>query len=147
MSTTDKTVQFGSMEVREYPMMIGDHPHCSQGTPVQIDWVPERTYSCDVRLYEFMRSDRRHGRELIIPFQERARLLLDVGYSLEELGEATLSVYKIKKQREESMRSHPGWERASEIIEKTGKLPKNILSSFSALMIKPKQRSDRARAA
>ena len=40
-------------------------------------------------------------RELIIPFQERARLLLDVGYSLEELGEATLSVYKIKKQREE----------------------------------------------
>jgi hypothetical protein len=29
-------VSFGDLEVRKYPVMLGDHPECSMGPPVSI---------------------------------------------------------------------------------------------------------------
>ena len=151
MQTTDdnkKRVQFESIEVREYPMIIGDHPSCSHGVPVQLDWNHEKTYSCELQLYEYCRTERRQTRkELLIPFQERARILIDAGYTLDEIGGATLSVIKVKKEREESLRKSKKWDRSSTLIEKTGKLPLSIMSGFTALIIKPVQKSVHARTA
>lgn len=142
MQTTGnkKRVRFESIEVREYPMVIGDHPSCSYGVPVQLDWVHEKTYIRELELYEFCRSGRRQGRkELLIPFQERARIVLDAGFSLDEIGGATLSVINAKKEREESLKKSRRWEGK--------KLPLSIMSGFTALIVKPVQKSVHARSA
>lgn len=34
--STTKNVSFGDLEVRKYPVMLGDHPECSMGPPVSI---------------------------------------------------------------------------------------------------------------
>ena len=33
-----KTVTFGKVRIRSYPMILGDNPSCSKGLPVTLDW-------------------------------------------------------------------------------------------------------------
>lgn len=41
-STSSKHVHFGNAEARVYPQILGDHPYCSQGCPLELGWSYER---------------------------------------------------------------------------------------------------------
>jgi hypothetical protein len=96
-------------------------------------------------LYEYVRGERRQGKELAMPVKRRARLLSRAGYSLEEIGNASMEVQMVKKLRAETLKKK-GWDRANIILETTGKLPRGIVNGLASL-VKPIQNSVQARTA
>ena len=50
-------VRFVSVELREYPIILGDNPSCTAGPPIAIalDWDYDTLTSCTIDEYESMR--------------------------------------------------------------------------------------------
>ena len=140
--TYPKTITFGDVSITEFGYRLGDNPACSSGAPVQIAWVNKEdseAVTVDLDMYEYCKksktsskmSRKRRMKELQMDVPTRAQILLQAGYSLDEIANATLKVEQIQKQRQESI-SHnppPGWETMSNVLEATGKLPKGILTA------------------
>lgn len=74
-----KSVAFANITIREYPVVIGDHPCCSMGCPLSLGWEyiePERPVSLDE--YEAHRPPRRSRQGLRTTWDERRQMLSDV---------------------------------------------------------------------
>ena len=97
-------VSFGSIETREYPIMLGDNPGGTFGPPLTIDWTPEMVgVTMGVEEYENTRPPRRIKSDMIIPSQVRFSMLKKAGHSDEEINKMCLIVSKIKSQRRHSI--------------------------------------------
>lgn len=73
------TVQFSTVQVREYALTIGDHPYCRSGCPLSLDWDYETRESVDVDKFEAERSPKRRSRqELITTWDERKAMLQNI---------------------------------------------------------------------
>ena len=129
-------------------MVLGEHPSCSSGAPVQLAWQHQSVTERNLELYEYMRiGERRRGRKaLSIPVEKRGMLLLQAGFSLAEIGSAALEVEITKKFRSETLKNQK-WDRANIILETTKSLPRGVVNGLGSLVIKPKQRSVHARSA
>lgn len=131
-----KQVTFGDLTIHEHPLQLGDNPACSSGAPLTIGWKAQSSSTRNLDLYEYMRGDRRHGRkQLCIPVQDRAQLLLESGYSLNKIADATLAVEEIKKQRSESLKGTN--------LERFG----GLMSGMANLVLKPVRNTVQARSA
>ena len=75
VSNVHKTVEFAFLEVREFPMILGDNPSCVEGPPVTIDWGfdPDTHFILDVATFERMRGRRRNTCDLVVPKHVRER--------------------------------------------------------------------------
>mmetsp|Transcript_23012 Transcript_23012/g.53382 ORF Transcript_23012/g.53382 Transcript_23012/m.53382 type:complete len:113 (+) Transcript_23012:128-466(+) len=72
-----KEVNFASLEVREFPLILGDNPGAREGPPITIDWSfdPNTQLHLDVNTYENMRTGaRRSGDALVLPKKTREEL-------------------------------------------------------------------------
>jgi hypothetical protein len=120
---TKKQLTFGDVTIYEHPMKLGNHPSCSVGAPVEIGWDCQDTDVQDLDMYEFFRrTERRHGRKaLMIPVQERGRILLQAGYTIHEIGEAACEVEKVRKQRAESLKESPRFDGFRALMQRMGK--------------------------
>lgn len=125
-----KQVQFADkVTIQEYSLAIGDNPACSSGVPVQLGWEVREKTTRNFGLYEFLRQpDRRRGRrQLAIPADTRAALLLSEGYSYDDISRATKEARKTKKLRDETLQKE-GWDRLSIMaLNKLGWLPANTM--------------------
>lgn len=80
-------LQWGYVELREYGQCLGDHPACSRGAPIQLDW----NYHCMATLSIDHYEQSRHGRNdnsLRIPSSYRQFILMRLGYSPQDLADA-----------------------------------------------------------
>lgn len=106
----DSAVRFGTVEIRSYPVILGNNPSPSAGPPVGIGWQhdPEATLKKDIDSYEESRasvgSRRSKAEHLKIAASAREEMLLEAGYSREEIRLATLRAQKDKLRRVESLR-------------------------------------------
>mmetsp|Transcript_21760 Transcript_21760/g.44047 ORF Transcript_21760/g.44047 Transcript_21760/m.44047 type:complete len:112 (-) Transcript_21760:160-495(-) len=92
-----RRVSFGSVDIQEHDLTLGDHPDVSNGPPISLDWKVKRRNSFDVESYEKERQiSRRPSQGLIIPFFERRKLLKEVGYTDAELRKAASDVIQTK---------------------------------------------------
>jgi hypothetical protein len=133
---SSKQVTFGELTIHEHPLQLGDNPSCSSGAPLTIGWKAQSSSTRNLDLYEYMRGERRHGRkQLVIPVQERAQLLLESGYSLNKIADATMAVDEIKKQRSESLKGTN--------VERFG----SLLKGMGNLVLKPVRNTVQARSA
>lgn len=124
---TSKKVTFGDLTIIEFPIILGDNPACS-GCPITIDWEPMRKHTRNLELYEYTRTQSRHNRRrLVIPVQKRSQMLLDAGYTQEQIIKRALVMAKIKNQREETVKSHQ--------LQGFGKFSKNFKATLSKLNI------------
>jgi len=76
-----KAVGFSNVEVREYAITVGDHPCCSQGCALTLDWDynPTATITA-LDTYEASRAPRRRHRDnLRTSWEERRRILSQEG--------------------------------------------------------------------
>lgn len=82
-------VSFSTLEIREYPICIGDNPACTFGVPISIDWAYETTNIFSVDEYEEQRPTPRDFSQLKIPSKDRNHIIRGIGYSLRDVMEGT----------------------------------------------------------
>ena len=93
-----KTVSFNDLEIREYPIILGDNPGCSNGVPITIDWVYAEQEPLDIEEYENLRGSRRDLHDMRIPARNRIGLVRHCCTN-QEISAAYWAVDKIKRQR------------------------------------------------
>jgi hypothetical protein len=125
---TEKSVTFGKITVLEFPMELGDNPGCSIGVPVQLGWTPLTSTTCSLELFDILRDERgrRRRKKLVLTNLQRAKIVLNAGYSLEQLAEAALQVNHIRESRRECLKLQ-GWDRFAAMLQTTGRLPVGVV--------------------
>jgi len=76
-----RKVHFGTVVVRDYDIILGDHPCCSYGPPLTLDWDYLEYEPLDVNEYEFHHPPRRNVREMVLNYYLRKKLLSNAGYT------------------------------------------------------------------
>jgi hypothetical protein len=79
------SIRFSTVEIRSYPMILGDNPSVTAGIPITIDWLHQDEVTCDVVDYEVTRPERRARLQLLLPPAMRAQIAMDAGSSRKEL--------------------------------------------------------------
>jgi hypothetical protein len=115
---SSSTVRFSVLEIRCYPMILGDNPSVTNGIPVTIDWKHDESVVCDVEEYEESRPPRRDRAELMLPSSIRSRLAMDTGSSRKELQEQLRQVNIQRNQRRRTLEREQ-LDRLEEALEKT----------------------------
>ena len=77
-TTIKKRVSFTEIHIREHHVILGDHPCCTLGLPVTLDWIIEREVSIDMEMYEATRNRRRSRAEIRLSLDDRRALLSDI---------------------------------------------------------------------
>jgi hypothetical protein len=102
-----KAVSFGEVTVREYEIIIGDHPNCRSGFPVSLGW--DFTDRCDVSVdhFEECRCDQRRSKADLYKTPNDRRTMLQDGYSATELKQAErrLARYRAQVARAKTLKS------------------------------------------
>lgn len=99
----DTKVKFHSVEVREYPIIPGDHPSCHLGPPLTIGWEHNKSSTKITPMDDFeslrVRQRCRNTQELMISSLERRNMLKKLGFSKREIGKASTQASKVRNQR------------------------------------------------
>jgi len=75
-SSPIKQIHWSTIEIREYPIIIGDNPSVLRGVPLTIDWDPISTIILDLNEYETQKIPRKLV-EIIMSAADRQDLLLN----------------------------------------------------------------------
>jgi hypothetical protein len=98
-SECPKKVRFSNVDLREYVLCLGDNPSVTRGAPISLDWnyKTELSYSID----DFEKSEHCSTKlgSMKRPSLERLHLLKILGYSRNQIKEATDIAQLIQNQR------------------------------------------------
>ena len=78
-SHSSKSVRFGQCNVRRYTQVMGDHPCCSMGCPLELGWAYTPAESLDIDAYECQLQHDHHlsrGEDLRLTYEERRTILM-----------------------------------------------------------------------
>ena len=106
---------FGDVKIREFPLIMGDNPHCV-GAPLQLNWTPSNESCLDIDMYEYTRSPRRSKKKMHMAGVDREIYLLSIGYSMNEIINASEMGKKIRKERLSSFQNKK-WDRFNVVLE------------------------------
>lgn len=71
-----KSVRFGDCQIRSYPQVLGDHPCCSMGCPVELGWDYNQEVDQKVNDFEEQRDhERGHSGQLLLSPEQRRSIL------------------------------------------------------------------------
>ena len=105
-SSTKKTVHFGIVQVRTYNTILGDHP-VATGPSLSLGWICDDDIFVNLQEYESTKEGKLQDNWITSPIalttKERANVLTNAGYTLDQLQEAELSKTIIQSQREETI--------------------------------------------
>jgi hypothetical protein len=122
----NRHVSFHQVVVRQYGMILGDHPNCSYGPPVTLEWDYLEYEPLPLDEYEYHHARRRPLKLLILNyFRRKAMLLADENYTKDELKKATRKVDRTKRQRAIT-KNMLMYRRVEDIIETAGRRLKRI---------------------
>eukprot|EP01083_Nonionella_stella_P016992 47454_1 len=94
----ERKIRFGTVSVRNYGRILGDHPCCSYGPPLSIDWEYHQHEPLDVNVYESENiSTRKTMRQLALNYYQRKYLLSD--YSESDFKAVKKEVKRVKSNR------------------------------------------------
>ena len=95
-------VRFSSVQIREYPITLGDNPGGIRGPPLTIEWKHELENTLSLDSYESDRPPRRSGNEMSIHAFDRETMLKNVGFSRSEITQLTKPVNVARNQRKKT---------------------------------------------
>ena len=86
ISKRKRNITFSTVQIREYDVVVGDHPSCKDGLPLAIGWNYKQERSQKLDTFETSRKGRRSTPDLILSAKERwSKLANDGGYTEKEL--------------------------------------------------------------
>ena len=112
-----KSVTFTDVEVREYPICLGDNPSVLIGAPLTIAWEAQSEGKLSIDDYETSRPDRRCSEELRIPSFVREEMLRNNGYSRMDIQRGVKDVNVARNRRKRTNETHR-LHRAQEVAER-----------------------------
>jgi len=113
-------VCFTSVEVREYPRILGDNPSVSAGPPISLAWKHDDTARMLLPLEDWERArepDRRSKQEIRVPDHVRVDWLMDAGFTGSELRRVIDAIEQDKKDRRSSICKSDFQDKADVIAE------------------------------
>jgi len=126
-SSEQKKVHFGNLEMRNYAIVLGDHPDCSSGPPVSIGWEYSPAETVSIDKYESTKPRRRSMDQLELNYFVRKRMLRrHVGVSDEEMRESIENVRRIQRQRMQTKRLQPLYKMREASLSVTDQLSKSL---------------------
>jgi hypothetical protein len=84
-SSSHQHVGFSTVEIREYPIQIGDNPSVTRGVPITIGWDHCSSYKLNLDDFELVRPARRLKLQLKMESLDRIRMLKAMGYSRQDI--------------------------------------------------------------
>ena len=120
-------VSFSTVEVREYPMILGDNPAVSEGPPMEIGWThhDEQLWNFDV--FEKTRPQRRSYLEMNVPMNIRIQILQRNGESYKSIIQRSKAVKAMRiKRLETTQQLYKA--KNQERMEKVGRGLRNMFS-------------------
>lgn len=116
------SVKFDKIEIREYPIHIGDNPSVTRGAPLTIDWTPMNHLEYNLEQYEEVRPPRRSAPELVTSALTRQTLLQQNGFSDKEIRQVSNEVNHARIGRIDTnaglKHGHKPWEEFLESMQK-----------------------------
>ena len=100
-------VAFGAVEIREFPIILGDNPAITSGAPISIDWEPQHHQIMNIDIYEYCRTGK-PKRKLQMSEKIRDMKLKAAGFTQKDIEQAAYDAQKIRKSRESRV-SGVGW--------------------------------------
>jgi hypothetical protein len=85
--SSNKSVRFGDCQVRSYPQVLGDHPYCSMGCPLELGWDFKQENTKSVNDFEAQKC-RRSKHELLLSPEQRRTILSENNVSDQHLRKA-----------------------------------------------------------
>ena len=123
-------ISFGSVTVREYAMVLGDHPDCSYGPPVTLGWDYLEFKPLPVDEYEIHHALRRPLIQLCLNYYMRMKFLL-LDYSEQEIKEATRKKSFTKFKRNITRQFLPYWKVEDGVTSAGRKLKRLVVKEKS----------------
>ena len=115
LSISFKTIIFKTIEVREYPVCIGDNPSVSDpdGPPLQLCWEPDCELSIEIDEFEEYRNGlgqdcvaRRRGEDLRLNSERRKYMALQSGHTHQEIASTVRQVNRDRRRRSSAGRNN-----------------------------------------
>jgi len=100
ITKSSRRVSFSTLSVREYALTLGDHPSCSRGPPIQLDWRFRNLGSINIDVFESgreLKGGRRTRRQLYMTKKERTAKLTDLGLTGRELDSSENEIRKVSE--------------------------------------------------
>jgi hypothetical protein len=85
MASHERHVNFGRVEIFEFPITLGDHPCVSNGPPVALEYYAMNNFVVPFHVYEMYRPEPRSCESFLLSGSARARSLAKNGFSREEI--------------------------------------------------------------
>jgi hypothetical protein len=124
---SDRRVNFGGIQVREYERVVGDHPDTKIGVPLTIGWGYFELETVPIEQYE---SDRVPKGNLRMSSITRKNILHNVfGVPEEELRDAEKEVQKIKKGRQRTNKQSKLGAKSESVFKGLRRSLKKVLSA------------------
>merc|ERR1719469_956146 len=104
--TVQRRVSFSNIEIRSYPLILGDNPECRFGPPTALHW---NFIDKEIRAIDdvdpaqvWVVKDEPPKKTQPLSFLQRKRILIASGFTKQEIVEAIQRVKMIRKQRRQS---------------------------------------------
>ena len=106
-SKSRNAVSFSTLEVRYYPIILGDNPEsgATNGAPISISWEYFDVMTIPIDCYELYRKPQKTRCQLIKTPYSRKQLLMRIGFSESSIDKRILEMKIIRKQRFRSYRN------------------------------------------
>ena len=134
-----RTIGFDSVTVTTFDYELGDSPAVTQGCPIRLGDKPLHTESCDLETYELVKKTEKSNRKksskkrsrktrtTVLGVSDRAQLLMERGYTMDQIVQGTMAADVIRNERKESLKAS-GWEKfADALATGRGKLPQDTI--------------------
>ena len=120
-------VGFNNVDMRNYPIVLGDNPSVSKGAPISVDWEHFGECCFDVDKYEEVRKDERRTKaQMRIPYDVRYDILERAGELDEVVDSVVKEIENIKSMRDKIARQSDWQARIDAAKEKANRGLKNV---------------------
>lgn len=126
ITESKRHISFHQIIVRDYDMILGDHPSCSYGPPVTLGWHYLEYEPLDVNEYEYHHSRRRPLKKLMLNYYRRRNMLLLQNNTLDDLKNATKEKDRTNRKRLITRTLLPIW-KAEDACESAARKLKGIV--------------------